>query len=183
MQHFMAYKAISVQLSRLVAVPDKTTHNLLVLASLKDGWMRGHGKGISDAVFSAACDITSKIQGYRPKVIEHFPDLNGGLLVSGIFDCYVIDILCRSDGCYDCSFEQDGVSDPDREKLTHEDVLIFLQEKTCHPQNLYSYSTRVSTVRNSADTKAWRSKTPPAAGFPYLSQNAQLLHQEVFANI
>lgn len=182
MQNFEAFRAVSIPINWLVAVPAKATHNLLALAALRDGWMRGSGKRISRSVIEASASVTAKLQGYDPKAIEHFPDVNGGLVVSGIFNGYIIDVLCRPDGLYDCSFQRDGVDDSDREAVALVDMLRFVQEKTCPRQDLYSFSILANTAKNYADTRAWRLRTPPVVGFPFSSQIAQSLRQAVFAS-
>lgn len=177
----LAYTAVSISLRSYVAIPAKTAFNLLVLASLEDGWMRGQGKKPTAAVMKAVRVVTDKIYESRPKSIEHFPEINGGLMVSGVFDGYVIDVLCRSDGLFDFCLERQGVCEPDEEAISLDAVINFIQEKSCRHQPSYSYSTQDNIAKNSADTKVWRSRTQQVAEYLSLSQSARPLLQEAYA--
>lgn len=83
------------------AQPDKMTDLLRQIQScceLPIGWRFGEGQGATAAAAHHARQVLKHFHDAGTNDIEVFPEVEGGILVSGYHDQDTLDVICRHDG-------------------------------------------------------------------------------------
>ena len=83
----------------------KIADTIRSFANLPAGWHYGTGTGAVHAAVDAALNVNSLLVDYGARNIEVFPDVDGGILVSGYRDRHTLEILCCPDGRMDLVYE------------------------------------------------------------------------------
>ena len=65
---------------------------------LPDGWQYGEGKGATKGACQTALQVNALFCRTKARVIEAFPDLDGGILVCGRYKDEDLEVFCSPDG-------------------------------------------------------------------------------------
>ena len=126
-------------------------------SKLQDGWHYGSGIGAVTCAIDGALSISSLLVDYGARNIEAFPDLDGGILVSGYHIRDSLEILCRPDGRIDFAHDVDDERISEQPNVSQETIESYLGELEWRKKSLFVSYTRSTTAENKDDLRAWLS--------------------------
>lgn len=105
------------------ATSTKIESDILEFGRLPEGWHYGKGGPIESRIIFKALELLWKLRLVRSDaVFESFPTADGTVVISTILDGTVLDIALRPDDSNDVYFEQDNVTQFEKEALSDEEV-------------------------------------------------------------
>ena len=117
---------------------EKIRDTICSFANLPDGWHYGTGTGAVHAAVDAALNVNSLLVDCGARNIEVFPDIDGGILVSGYRDRHTLEILCRPDGGMDLVYEVDDDLVNERSSISIDEIEEFLGGSEWFPTKLFA---------------------------------------------
>jgi len=124
--------------------------------NLPDGWHFGEGVGAVEAAVKAALDVHSLMIENGIETIKAFPEIDGGIMVSGYLkeeSLEVLDVSCRPDGEMEMDHEVDNVDvfGDTKRGLNLNDVEKYLEKLNWRKNGLYEYCIRDISVKIEKD--------------------------------
>ena len=143
--------------------------------ALPDGWHYGTGTAAADSTVDTALSVNSLLVDYGARNIEVFPDVDGGILVSGYRDSDTLEILCHPDGRMDLVYEVDDELMNAQNSISIDEIEEFVGGVEWLPQNLFGHCTQSILAKKGGASLAWLFSPHPAmGGYQYSRQNAPL---------
>ena len=151
----------------------KIADTIRSFANLPDGWHYGTGTGAVHAAVDAALNVNSLLVDYGARNIEVFPDVDGGILVSGYRDRYTLEILCFPDGRMDLVYEVDDEIVNERSSISITEIEEFLGGSEWFLPKLFAHCTQSISAKKGGASLVWLSSPHPEMGeYQYSRQNA-----------
>jgi len=148
------------RLYRKVETNVEIVDQIFSFALLPNGWHYGEGCGATEFAVELALIVNSLLIERNASDIEVFPDINGGILVSGYHENETIEILCDEIG-------QINVIHEDDENVVCEQMDVSVQELSDYLEGLLWRSTKLSdffirniSVGERGDLRVLHSKIP-----------------------
>lgn len=123
-------------------------------SELKNGWHYGSGQGATEIATNSALAVDRLLQKYYAHNIEAFPDVDGGILVSGYFGNETLEAFCDPNGRIDLHHEDNDISINDIEDISLIGVEEYLESKSWFPKKLFVLSTSHTIALKNSDSKA-----------------------------
>ena len=117
---------------------DPIIRQILSLKFLPDGWHYGEGRGAERTTVDAALRAYRAFQQRGITRIEVFPDVDGGILLSGYYEDETIEILCGPKGNVHVLYERDDEIAYDEDYASVDEATAYLREL---PWNLIGISS------------------------------------------
>ena len=120
--------------------------------SLQEGWHFGEGVGANEIAVKSALDVYDSMIKNRIEIIKVFPEIDGGIMISGYLKketLEVLDVSCRPDGTMEMDHEIDNVDvfENTRKDLSLNDVEDYLEEFSWNRKKSYEYCIRNISVK------------------------------------
>ena len=113
---------------------------------LSEGWHYGEGRGATEAAAKAAKRVDALFLGTDARVIEVFPDLDGGIVVCGRHKNEDVEVVCQPDGrLMGLCHEIDDEPVYEKDDITLEDVTDYVKRLPWDLRS-FDYSTPNTTV-------------------------------------
>ena len=94
---------------------------------LPEGWHYGEGRNATKAAYRTALEVDRLFQNSKARIIEAFPDLDGGVSVCGRYENEDLEVFCSPDGLrLSLCHEVDDVPACEVEDVTIEDVRDYI---------------------------------------------------------
>ena len=77
---------------------NRVARQILSFRDLPEGWHYREGRGATERAIVAALKINSLFGEYGATTVEAFPEIDGGILVSGYHSDHTLDVLCTEAG-------------------------------------------------------------------------------------
>jgi len=164
------------------ALTDPVVERILSFGDLPRGWHYGNGRPASRVAIDFALRIIRALKDAGAETVEAFPDIEGGILISGYYNDETVDILCQADGTIDLSHEKGDNEIADESAVSFSDSLLYIRRLSWPPQRLSAFSIRNISVIKSGDLNL--SPTAPLLTASLSSTRTALLpHPEMNALI
>ena len=151
----------------------KIADTIRSFANLPDGWHYGIGTGAVHAAVEAALNVNSLLADYGARSIEVFPDVDGGILVSGYRDRQTLEILCCPDGRMDLVYEKDDEIVNERSSISINEIEEFIGDSEWFPSKLFAHCTQSILAKKGGALLVWLSSPhPETGGYQYSRHNA-----------
>ena len=115
----------------------KIRHQILSFRNLAQGWHYGEGREATDFAVVEALAVYNYFLEYGVKTIEAFPDIDGGVLVSGYYEQHTLDVLCTHDGYINLLHEVDDEEFTEKEKISLDEFAAYLGGLLWETENLF----------------------------------------------
>ena len=125
---------------------------------LAPGWHYGEGRGATQLAIKAALSIHSCFIKYGINEIEVFPDIDGGILVSGYHEEHTLEVFCDQDGHTNLLHEINDESHHERDNVPMDEIVEYLGGLPWRSKNSFDFFIRSTTVRANNDLQALHSK-------------------------
>ena len=145
---------------RFIAKSDLIVGKIDSLRHLPDGWHYGEGRGATQHAIDVALAAYKVFCRKGIGRIEVFPDVDGGILLSGYHEDETVEVLCGPEGSVNLLHEihDEVVHDEDHESVGEVDE--YVRELPWNSMTSSDLFTRSISVSRKADLTVWRS-TPP----------------------
>ncbi|MYC28162.1 MAG: hypothetical protein F4X63_09260 [Nitrospira sp. SB0662_bin_26] len=127
---------------------------------LDHGWHYGEGRGATELAIEAALTIHSYFIKYGIREIEVFPDLDGGILVSGYHEKHTLEVFCNQDGHTDIIHETNDEVVHKKKDVMIDEIVEYLGGLSWRLKKLFDSFIANTIVRKSSDLRAWHSRIP-----------------------
>ena len=136
---------------------DEISRRILSFLELRDGWHYGEGRGATRLAVDLAIRIRDLLAPFNLDGIEVFPDVSGGILVSGYYYNGVFEIFCDADGELEVEhrIEQDTIFEST--DMQFEDLTEYLRRELWESMRLSDFFIPNITAIRSDDLKVWYS--------------------------
>ncbi len=114
-------------------------HQIRSFHNLAQGWHYGEGRGATDCAVVEALAVYNYFLEYKVKTIEVFPDIDGGILVSGYYKQHTLDVLCTHDGYINLLHEVDDEEFTEKEKISRDEFAAYLGGLLWETENLFGF--------------------------------------------
>ena len=154
----------------------RIANRALSFARLPDGWHYGEGRGATEAAVASALKSLSVLDGHGvdERDIEVFPDIEGGILVSGYPARGSLEIFCRPDGRIDITRETEGETEYELDDVSWDRLKDCVKVQWQKSGKSYGFSIPGTSAEKNSDSRAWHSKTPQmTVGFPLSIQSVR----------
>ena len=139
-------------------INDPIIQQILSFKSLPEGWHYGDGRGAEQASIDSALKTYRAFLRRGIRRIEVFPDVDGGILLSGYHEDETLEILCSPAGSINVLHEVD-------EEIVYDEGCVSVDEATAYlrdlPWNLigksFDYFILDTTVGKRTDSRTWLS--------------------------
>ena len=125
---------------------------------LAPGWHYGEGRGATKLAIKAALSIQSYFVKYGINEIEVFPDIDGGILVSGYHEKHTLEVFCDQDGHTNLLHEINDESHHERDNVPMDEIVEYLGGLPWRSKNVFDFFIQSTTVRANNDLQALHSK-------------------------
>ena len=132
---------------------------ILSFERLPNGWHYGEGRSATKRAIELALEVNLFFAKHSARAVEVFPDVSGGILISGYYENETLEVFCTQDGQInmlhegndeDVVYEREGVS---LDILnTYMEGLLWTSTKS------YGFSIRGISVEKRSVSKVWPSK-------------------------
>ena len=157
-QHWTTHRDANIRVN--VQVDSRSAKSVMgSFRRLPDGWHYGEGKGATNGAYLAALQVNALFCSTNVRVIEAFPELDGGIMVCGRYKEEDLEVFCSSDGVQlSVCHERDDKPIYQQDDLTVADVRRYIARL---PWALKSYDSCIHStiVGTSNDFKALHSET------------------------
>ena len=137
---------------------------------LPEGWHYGEGRNATKIAIALALCIDELFIKHNAEAVEAFPDIDGGILVSGYRGNETIEVFCGPGEYVDILHEKDDNVVYDRKEIFVDDIDTYLRGVAWKPKKSYDCFIPDITVDMKGASRVWRSRTPPAAEVYRLSR-------------
>ena len=126
--HITSYRTISrsAEPNHGVGEQDKIRDRIRSFRDLSPRWHYGEGRGATEAAVDTALAVHHLFLNHRVKTIEVFPDVDGGILVSGYYEQHTFDVFCTPDGQMNLLHEVDDEEVTERDNLPMHELIDYL---------------------------------------------------------
>ena len=138
-------------------------------AQLPDGWHYGEGCAATGEAMGVAVEVDALFLMYGADAVEVFPDVDGGILVSGYRESESLEVLCGPSGRLTIVHEVEDEVVADRGDVSIDDAAAYIGEIGWTPENLSEYSIPSTTARAKADSRVSLSSHQPAEESRFLT--------------
>ena len=154
-------------------------------ARFPDGWHYGSGVAATEAAVAMALEVDSLFVQWGAQVIEAFPDIDGGALVSGYYGKQTLDVLCKASGEIAMTYEPDDDTVEDERRVSRDEVEQFLRGLEWKPESSFDCYITSSSASILDASRATPSRNHPGRweGFRSLTCNALSNSVEVSAHM
>lgn len=97
-------------------------------SSLPEGWHYGSGQGATKEATNIALDICKLLMKYNANELGAFPDVEGGILVTGYNNDHTIEIFCKPDRLLDLLHETDDSVISEFSDLKYSEIEDYLKK-------------------------------------------------------
>ncbi len=97
-------------------------------SSLPEGWHYGSGQGATKEATNLALDICKLLMKYNANELGAFPDVEGGILVTGYNNDHTIEIFCKPDRLLDLLHETDDSVISEFSDLKYSEIEDYLKK-------------------------------------------------------
>ena len=97
-------------------------------SSLPEGWHYGSGQGTTKEATNLALDICKLLMKYNANELGAFPDVEGGILVTGYNNDHTIEIFCKPDRLLDLLHETDDSVISEFSDLKYSEIEDYLKK-------------------------------------------------------
>ncbi len=153
---------------------DRATCQILSFARLRNGWHYGEGRGATGIAVDLALAVNSLLSGRNAHEIEVFPDVGGGILVSGYRENETLEILCGPGGRMDVLHEIDGDIAHERRDVSLDEIDEYARGLAWTSKKSYDYFIPGTSVKERDVSRVWRSGTLQVAAVYRSSQHSVL---------
>ena len=137
---------------------DKIRDRIRSLRALSPGWHYGEGRGATEAAIDTALEIHHLFLENRVRKIELFPDVDGGILVSGYYEEHTFDVFCTPDGKINLLHEVNDEDVTERDNLPMDELVNYLGGLLWRTWKLYDPFIQGISVTQSEGLRALHSK-------------------------
>jgi len=134
-------------------------------AQLPNGWHYGEGRGATDKAVATAVGANSLLLMHGAHDVEAFPDVEGGILLSGYHGDHTLEILCDPSGRMDMLHEANDEVVKDRGRVSLEEVDAYIRGLEWTPKNLFVYFIQCTSASERDASRVWLSSHPPVEGY------------------
>lgn len=128
---------------------------------LQDGWHYGEGCSATELAVRLALWANSRLVECNASDVEVFPDVDGGILVSGYHEDETLEILCGPTGQIDMVHEDgENVIYERKNTLPHE-VLQYLRGLSWESMKLSGFFIQSTSAGDTGGLRVWLSRIPP----------------------
>ena len=131
-------------------------------AKLPDGWHYGSGIGSTTGALITALEVGRLLIDYQARNVEVFPDINGGIIVSGYRDLETVDVNCMPDGALELAYEVNDELRYADNRASIDKIEKFLGGLEWSPKRSSAFCTQSISVQ-SADASSVRHSSRPLA--------------------
>ncbi len=140
---------------------------ILSFAQLPKGWHYGGGNPAGADTVKLALKVSLLFVEHGAGEIEAFPDVEGGILVSGYRGEDLVDVFCGTNGRLDLLHERNGESLYEKENVDLDEAGAFIE---CLEWKLSDFFIRSISDESSEDSRALLSRIHRETGeFPSLT--------------
>lgn len=136
---------------------------------LAHGWHYGEGRGATEIAVEVALTIQRHFLEHGIREIEVFPDLDGGILVSGYHEQHTVDVFCTPDGHTDLLHEVDDKAVYERNTVPMDEIVAYLGGLLWETKKLSDSFILKTLATKSSDLRVQHSKTHLLAAYPSLT--------------
>ena len=143
------------------AQPDKMTHlshQIQSCCELPTGWRFGEGRSATEEAAQNARMVLKYFHAAGTKDIEVFPEVEGGILVSGYHEQDMVDVLCRHNGSMSLVHEVADEEVTENPTLSMDDFVDYLGGLAWVTENLSESFIRESLAVQSGSSRVLPSR-------------------------
>lgn len=122
------------------------------------GWHYGEGRGATKLAVEAALTIHSHFIKCDINEIEVFPEIDGGILVSGYHERHTLEVFCDQDGHTNFLHEINDEICYEKDNVPMEKIVEYLGGLPWRSKNLFDFFIQCTTARSSDDLQVLHSK-------------------------
>lgn len=152
-------------------------------SDLADGWHYGEGRGATELAMEAALTIHSHFIEHGIIEIEVFPDLDGGILISGYHENQTLEVFCNQGGHTDILHEIRDKVLHERNDVPMDEIVEYLGGLPWRSKKLFDSFILGTIVGKSDDLKVLLSRIHQMEVSRSLTPNVQEKAAEPNANI
>ena len=139
---------------------------------LPGGWHYGEGRGATEQAIEAALQTYALLKHHDARAIEAFPDINGGILVSGYYENEILEVFCGDDGQLDMMHEDDRVVVHEQKNVPLRKIISYFGGLPWASTKLSDFSIPSISAGKNSDSLVWHFEIHPTmAGFPLSIQS------------
>lgn len=105
---------------------DKIRDRIRSFRDLSPGWHYGEGRGATEAAVDTALTVHHHFLENGIRKIEVFPDVDGGILVSGYPGQHTVEVFCTPEGHTNLLHEVDDKEVTERDNLPMDELVAYL---------------------------------------------------------
>ena len=136
---------------------------------LAHGWHYGEGRGATEIAVEAALTIQHHFLEHGISEIEVFPDLDGGILVSGYHEQHTVDVFCTPDGHTDLLHEVDDKAVYERNDVPMDKIVAYLGGLLWGTKKSFDSFITKNLAIKSSDLRVLHSRTRPPEAYQLLT--------------
>ena len=136
---------------------------------LAHGWHYGEGRGATEIAVEAALTIQHHFLEHGISEIEVFPDLDGGILVSGYHEQHTVDVFCTPDGHTDLLHEVDDKAVYERNDVPMDEIVDYLGGLLWRTKKSFDSFITENLAIKSNDLRALHLRTRPPEAYQSLT--------------
>lgn len=140
---------------------------------LAHGWHYGEGRGATELAIETALTIHSHFIEHGITEIEVFPDVNGGILVSGYHEKHTLEVFCNQGGHADILHEINDKVLHERNDVPMDEIVEYLGGLPWRSKKLFDSFILGTTVGTSGDLQVLPSKIHQMVVCRSLTPNVQ----------
>lgn len=149
-------------LYRVVNFSDPTddfiSRRILSFLDLADGWHYGDGRAATQTAVNLARSISSLLVRNNADEIEVFPDVSGGILVSGYYADDILEIFCSADGNLEIEHRVEQDTRFEKDGILFDELTDYLWRMSWKSMKLSDLFTQNILANESKDLRVWYSR-------------------------
>ena len=141
-----------------VVEQDKIRDRIRSFRDLPPGWHYGEGRGATETAVDTALAVHHHFLENGVRKIEVFPDVDGGILVSGYPGQHTVDVLCTPEGHTNLLHEVDDEEVAERDNLPMDELVAYLGGLLWRTEKSFDSFIQSILVKQSGGLRALHSK-------------------------
>ena len=144
---------------------DKIRDRIRSFRDLSPGWHYGEGRGATEAAVDTALTVHHYFLENGIRKIEVFPDVDGGILVSGYPGQHTVEVFCTPEGHTNLLHEVDDKEVIERDNLPMDELVAYLGGLLWRTEKSFDSFIQSILVKQSGGLRALPLKILQRAGY------------------
>ena len=142
----------------------KIRKRILSFTQLPEGWHYGEGRSADECAIELALKVSSLFAHYGADEIEAFPDIEGGVLISGYRDRHVVEVFCDANDRLNLLHEMNDNILCEMENVSLEEVREFIQCLNWNRRKSSDFSILITIAEKNKNLRVLPLKTHRETG-------------------